>query len=345
MQDFMIPTESKTYLTLDGKNLDKQLLLLPVDILIKDFCADTQACLKQLFLDGLQLYYFADGLWQKGTLADLMDCRAVFIPKQGFLTKRHFCYQDVMDVVEFLRGPNGCPWDRAQTSEAIRTNVIEEAYELVDAINLNSVPKMTEEVGDVLLQAVFIAQMEADKGKFTPDDVYDGLCTKLITRHSHIFGCDEAQNDSDALNVWEANKQKEKRFTTHTENLQDVPHCMSALLRAQKVGKRASKAGMDWQDAQGVTDKCLEEIKEVLSAISQKDNGEIEKEIGDLLFSVVNLCRFLNVTAEVALTGAIEKFISRFAKVEDKLIAMDKTFSDCTAEELEQLWVEAKTSE
>ena len=255
MQNQLIPIDSKTYLTLDGKNIDKQLLLLPTDILINDFCSETKLVLAENFFGNVPLYYLTNNEWQESILENLPDCQAVFIPKQSFLNKRHFSYQDVVDLIDFLRSPQGCPWDRAQTSEGIRTNIIEEAYELVDAIDLDSVPKMTEEVGDVLLQAVFVAQMEADKCKFTAGDVYDGLCNKLISRHSHIFGCDHAKNDSDALNVWEANKQKEKKFTTHTQNLIDVPQGMSSLLRAQKVGKRASKAGMDWQDVKGVMEK------------------------------------------------------------------------------------------
>lgn len=347
MQNPLIPIDSKSYITLNGKEINEQLLLVPADVLINGFCAQSRTVLTKNFSDKIQLYYFTepDSVWHETTLADLPDCQAVFIPKQSFLNKRHFSYHDVVDLIDFLRSPQGCPWDRAQNSLGIRTNIIEEAYELVDAIDLASVAKMTEEVGDVLLQAVFVAQMEAEKGNFTAGDVYDGLCTKLITRHSHIFGGDHAQSDSDALGVWEANKQKEKRFTTHTENLIDVPQGMSSLLRAQKVGKRASKAGMDWQDVAGVIDKCHEEINELKQAISQKDKVEIEKEIGDLLFSLVNLCRFLDVTAEVALNGAINKFIRRFERVEQSLIAKGETFSDCSAEKLDQLWMEAKKSD
>jgi len=345
MQNLTTPIKSLNYLTIDGNNLNEKNLLLTVDVLILNFCPQNKCVLTNCLMDGVEIYYFDDA-WHTTKLVDLPECATkVFVPKQSFLNKRRFAYQDVVDIIDFLRSPKGCPWDRAQTSQNIRTNIIEEAYELVDAIDLDSTPKMTEEVGDVLLQAVFVALMEADKNKFDEFDVYHGLCTKLISRHTHIFGNDQAQNDQDALSVWEANKQKEKKFSTHTQNLLDVPQGMSALLRAQKVGKRASKTGMDWQDANGVVEKCLEEIAELLSAIKSKDNVETEKEMGDLLFSLVNLCRHLDVTAEVALTGATNKFINRFERVEKILTQQGKEFKDCTAEQLDKLWQEAKQGE
>lgn len=345
MPNLTTPNNSKNYLTLYGSSLNSKDLLLTVDLLILDFCPQNKKILTTFLVDEVEVFYFVED-WHTTKLKDIPnDAKSVFISKQSFLNKRRFAYQDVVDIVAFLRSPDGCPWDRAQTSSGIRTNIIEEAYELVDAIDLDSIPKMTEEVGDVLLQAVFVAIMEADKNKFDEFDVYHGLCTKLISRHTHIFGKDKAQNDQDALNVWEANKQKEKKFSTETQNLIDVPQGMSALLRAQKVGKRASKTGMDWQNADGVVEKCLEEIAEVLSAVKNNDPIETEKEMGDLLFSLVNLCRHLDITAEVALTGATNKFISRFDKVEQLLNKQGKRFKDCTIEQLDKLWQEAKQGE
>lgn len=342
MQIPLLPIETENYFTTNGKSLKAELVLLPCDILITDFCDGAKQILLDCFLPETEIFYLNNSVWQKSRLGNLPDCLCVFLQKQSFLNKRRFSYHDAVEIVSYLRSPNGCPWDRAQTSAAIRTNIIEEAYELVDAIDLDSTPKMTEEVGDLFLQSIFVCLMEKDRGTFDFGDVFDGLCTKLITRHTHIFGNDSAKNDGDALSVWEANKQKEKSFTLHTQNLTDVPHGMPALLRAQKVGKRASKAGMDWQNAEGVVQKCLEEISEVLQAVGKKDKAETEDEIGDLLFSVANLCRFLDVSAEVALVNATNKFILRFKRVEELLLKQNKRFEDCSAEYLDGLWREAK---
>lgn len=342
MQIPLPPIETESYLTTKGKSLETEIILLPCDILITDFCDDTKQKLLDCFLPKTEIYYFINDVWQKCSLSSLPNCLCVFLQKQSFLNKRRFSYHDAVEILSYLRSPKGCPWDRAQTSISIRTNIIEEAYELVDAIDLDSTSKMTEEVGDLFLQSIFVCLMEKDRGTFDFGDVFDGLCTKLITRHTHIFGNDSAKNDGDALNVWEANKQKEKSFTSHTQNLTDVPHGMPALMRAQKVGKRASKAGFDWQNADGVVIKCLEEISEVLQAVGKKDMAEIEEEIGDLLFSVANLCRFLDVSAEVALVKSTNKFISRFKRVEELLLKQNKNFEDCSAECLDELWQEVK---
>ena len=246
----LVPIDSKKYLVLDGKTLEKKDALLPYDLLITDFCDGAKAVLEACLKD-CEAFYF-DCEWVKATLYSLPTCDKAFIPKQSYLNKKHFSYMDCVEVLDFLRSPNGCPWDKEQTSHSIRTNIIEEAYELVDAIDLNSVPKMIEETGDLLLQAVFVFLMENARGTFGEQEVYDGLCGKLISRHTHIFGCDRATDGNSALDVWEANKNKEKHFESHTQNLMDVPNGMTALMRAQKVGKRASKAGMDWQDVDGV---------------------------------------------------------------------------------------------
>lgn len=343
-----LPIDTKRYLTLNGKTLSKEDVLLPFDLLITDFQWSVVNVLKDCFLSDTEVFCFCKGVWTKTCLEKISDCLEIekmFVAKQSFLNKKCFCYDDVVEIISFLRGPNGCPWDRAQTSKAIRTNIIEEAYELVDAIDLNDTSKMIEETGDLLLQAVFVALMEADEGKFDRYDVYDGLSKKLISRHTHIFGCDSVSDGDGALSVWEANKQKEKSFSTFTQNLLDVPFGMPALMRAQKIGKRASKSGMDWQNAKDVVAKCMEEVGEVLQAVTAQNKTEIEMELGDLLFSISNLCRFLDVSAEVALNGATEKFVKRFQRVEEALLASGKTFENCSTEYLDDLWKEAKKSD
>lgn len=335
------PTNSKKYVVIDGKTMTKKDVLVPCDLLINDFCESAKVVLGECFKGG-EAFYFG-GEWIKTPLTALPPCDTVFIPKVSYLDKKHFSYEDCIDILSFLRSPDGCPWDREQTASSIKANIIEEAYELVDAIDLNSVLKMTEETGDVLLQAMFVSLAEETRGTFGAQEVYDGLCTKLISRHTHIFGRDKAADGNAALDVWEANKNKEKSFDTYTENLNDVPQGMTALMRAQKVSKRASKAGFDWKNVDGVLAKCLEELSEVTFAMEELGKKEVEEEIGDLLFSIVNLCRFLDVSAEVALTAATNKFIRRFDRVEKKLAADGKTFADLRDDEyFDRLWTEAK---
>ena len=257
-----------------------------------------------------------------------------------WVSKKSYNIKDLEDIVRLLRGPGGCPWDAEQTHASIRRNFLEEAYEAVEAIDEESPDHLKEELGDVLLQVFLHAQMEAEIGRFTLDDVADGICKKLIFRHPHVFGDVNVSGSDEVLVNWEALKRVEKSQETYTDTLNAVARSLPALWRAEKVQKKAKKAGFDWDNVQGPLDKLSEEIAELRQAV--EENSNIEEEFGDLLFAAVNLSRFLKVDSEMALTAATDKFIRRFTKVEELAAGKIDTMS---LEELDKLWDEAKALE
>ncbi len=262
----------------------------------------------------------------------------VYIPARDFLDKKRFNFDDVIELLYRLRGENGCPWDRAQTHESIRSNLIEEAYELVDAINNKDIDNMIEETGDVLLQAVFHCVIGEDCGEYNARDVATALCTKLISRHEHVFGDVVAKTAEEGLAAWDRAKSKEKHYTSYSDKIDKTSRSLPALMRAYKIQKTAAKAGMDFDSVQSAAEKLKEEIQELLSA----PENERENEGGDVLFAAVNVLRALKVEPEVALVGAVEKFSKRFSYVESHCT---KPMNECSAEELDELWEKAKNED
>ena len=257
-----------------------------------------------------------------------------------FQYKDFYGVQDLVEIVRILRQPGGCPWDAEQTHASIRRNFLEEAYEAVEAIDEGSAAHLQEELGDVLLQVVFHARMEEEAGNFDLDAVADGVCKKLIYRHPHVFGETAVSGSQEVLRNWEELKRKEKGQATHTDALSAVARSLPALWRAEKVQKKAKKAGFDWPDISGTLDKLSEELEELKSAVANGTN--VEEELGDLLFSAVNTARFLHADPEDALTGATDKFIARFRRVEEAAKAQGRALEDMNLAELDMLWEEAK---
>ena len=257
-----------------------------------------------------------------------------------FVRKDSYDLEDLKKIVSILRAPDGCPWDKVQTHETLRREMLEESYEVVEAIDEDSTEHLKEELGDVLLQVVFHADIEQDAGRFDLNDVADGVCKKLIYRHPHVFGDVNVSGTDEVLVNWEKLKRKEKGQETYTDTLNAVARTLPALWRAEKVQKKAKKAGFDWPDVSGAVDKLDEELGELKEAIAQHTN--IEEELGDLLFAAVNAARFVEVDPEFALTGATEKFISRFAKMEEYAAAEGQDMADMSLEQLDQLWNRAK---
>ena len=257
-----------------------------------------------------------------------------------FQYKDSYDVRDLEEIVRILRAPGGCPWDAEQTHESIRRNFLEEAYEAVEAIDEKNPDHLKEELGDVLLQVLFHARMEQEAGRFNLDDVADGVCKKLIYRHPHVFGDVSVTGTGEVLTNWEELKRKEKGQATNTDALDAVARSLPALWRAEKVQKKAKKAGFDWPDISGALDKLSEELEELKNAVAQGTN--VEEELGDLLFSAVNVSRFLKADPEVALGKATDKFISRFAKVEALAAAQNQAMEGMTLEELDKLWERAK---
>ena len=255
-----------------------------------------------------------------------------------FQYKDSYNVKDLEEIVRILRAPGGCPWDAEQTHQSIRRNFLEEAYEAAEAIDEENPDHLKEELGDVLLQVVFHARMEQEAGRFDLDGVADGVCKKLIYRHPHVFGDVAVSGTGEVLSNWEELKRKEKGQATNTDALEAVARSLPALWRAEKVQKKAKKAGFDWPEVSGALDKLSEELEELRQAAAQGTN--VAEELGDLLFSAVNVSRFLGVDCEDALNQATDKFIGRFRKVEEQ--AGERPMTEMTLAELDQLWERAK---
>jgi len=248
-------------------------------------------------------------------------------------------FEDLVELSKFLRSPEGCPWDREQTLNTLRTFILEEAHEVIQAIEMNDIEELKEELGDLLYQILFTSQICNEEGKFTVEGVLNQLYYKLVRRHPHVFGEEKAKDAEEAVKRWHGEKLKEK---TRKRNLLQIPRSLPALLRAQRVGEKASQVGFDWEKTQDVIVKVKEELEELQKAISSNEQNSIEKEWGDLIFSLVNLARFLKIDAEVSAHKAIDVFIERFNRIEEKAKDMDKTLSELTLKEMDELWEEVK---
>lgn len=253
--------------------------------------------------------------------------------------KKSYTMDDLFEIMRILRGENGCPWDRAQTHESIKKSLIEECYEAIDALDKGDDRAFANELGDVLLQVVFHAAIAKERNAFCFDDILYELCTKLITRHTHVFGADNATTADEALSAWEKNKKKEKQHESYTALLEDVPHGFPALLRAQKVQKKAASVGFDWENTDGVWDKLEEEIEELKNAATDEER---EEEFGDLLFTVVNLGRHMGFDCETAMGSATAKFIDRFSAMEKAANAENKPLDTLSLAEMDAFWVKNK---
>ena len=260
------------------------------------------------------------------------------------INKKKFNIDDLLEIMRDLRKPGGCPWDREQDHHSIRNDFIEETYEAIDAIDRESTVDMCEELGDVLLQVVFHSQIEAEKNGFDFQDVCDGICKKLIERHPHVFGEISVKNSRDVLENWDMIKQKSKHQTTFTDTLKSVPMSFPALMRAEKVQKRAKKAGFDWDNVKDASKKLDEELEEFKEALLENDGTQAEEEFGDLLFSMVNVSRFMGINSEKALHAATDKFINRFEKTENIAQKKGIDMKKSSLETLDRLWEEAKRS-
>lgn len=259
-----------------------------------------------------------------------------------FEFKEKYGVEDLRLIMKELRSEHGCPWDREQNHKSIRMDVLEEAYEVAEAIDSENTELLKEELGDLMLQVVFHSEIESEKGVFDLDDVADGICKKLIYRHPHVFGDVKVNNSADVLKNWDALKSKSKNEEKTSDRLKSVPKLLPALMRGEKVGKRAANVGFDFSDVNEVIDRLKSEISELEEAIKSESDIKIEEELGDILFSCTNLSRFLKKDSEKALTFAINKFIIRFSSVEALIEEDGKTFSELSQDELNEYWEKAK---
>ena len=262
--------------------------------------------------------------------------------KVRYLLEKNAAYtvDDLITVVEILRSEGGCPWDREQTHKSIRNDFIEETYEVIEAIDTEDPVLLREELGDVLLQVVFHARIEEEQDVFSMNEVANDICQKLIHRHPHVFGTVEVEDSAEVLRNWESIKSDEKSRVTVTDKLRAIPPMYPALMRAQKVGKKA--ACFDFGTTEEVYAKLDEEIAEVKAAAESGDPNAISEELGDLLLTVTSLARKLGVKSEEALYHATNKFIDRFEQVENAVLAEGKDMESLTMPELDAIWDEIK---
>ncbi|MBE6045024.1 nucleoside triphosphate pyrophosphohydrolase [Clostridium thermopalmarium] len=336
---------------MENQILDKRLGTIITQVYNKFIASEVKLKLLEYYSDDMEIYFVrAAGVKELESIRkihiyeldrqdDIDHLTSIYVPKNLEGTKD---FHDLLNVMETLRGEDGCPWDREQDHKSLKRYLIEECYEVLEAIDEEDEDKLIEELGDVLLQVVFHAQIGKEDGYFNINDVIKGICNKLIYRHPHVFGEAEVSNSKEVLVNWDDLKKKEKGLETYTEELKHIPKNLPALLRAEKVQKKASKVGFDWKDVKPALDKIIEELKEVKEVYNSKNKGKIIEEVGDLIFSCVNVARFLDIDPEDALNYTIDKFISRFEYIEKKAKEIGTKLTDMSLEDMDKLWEMSK---
>lgn len=253
--------------------------------------------------------------------------------------------EDLVDIMAKLRGNPGCPWDKAQTHETLKPYLVEEAYEVIDAINRKNTQDLIEELGDLLLQIVFHCHLGKERGEFDIGDVIQGVCEKMIRRHPHIFGDVTVDGTGEVLKNWEDIKREEKDIKSQTQSMKNLPNTLPALMEAFKVQEKAARVGFDWESVDGALDKVYEELDELKEVYNGGIGDKITEEIGDLIFACVNVARFLEVEPELALKDAVKKFIRRFKYVEEAAAKSDRSLHEMSLQEMDKLWDQGKKLE
>jgi len=255
----------------------------------------------------------------------------------------------LIEIIRFLRGPEGCPWDKVQTHETLKKCLIEEAYEVIDAIDRKNPEMIEEELGDLFLQGVFHGLIGEETGEFDIKSSLNRVSNKMIFRHPHVFLRNDPENRAETLDKalikWENMKHQEKGTKSQTKSMVEIPKELPALMKSSKIQKKAKEVGFDWDDVKDAFYKVREETRELEEAFRDSDKAHIKEEVGDLLFSVVNVARFLDIDPEEALNNTSDKFIRRFGYIEENAIKQQRKMTDMTLEEMDRLWEEAKNKE
>ncbi|MBV7276772.1 nucleoside triphosphate pyrophosphohydrolase [Clostridiaceae bacterium UIB06] len=337
----------------DIKNqiLDKRVGTIITQVYDKFIASEVKLGLMDYYKDDCEIYFVrAAGvkglesirkipLYELDRQEDIDYLTSIYILRDLDSTKD---FRDLLDIMEKLRDSDGCPWDKEQTHESLKRYLIEESYEVLEAIDEKDDDKLSEELGDVLLQVVFHAQIGREDGFFNINDVIEKVCTKMITRHPHVFGNINVDTSDQVLVNWDKIKKKEQGLQSYTDELKHVAKNLPALMRAEKVQKKAAKVGFDWDKIEDALDKVLEEYYEVKDVYKSKEMAKIVEEIGDLIFASVNVARFLDIDPEFALNYTIEKFIKRFAYIEEIAKSKGVDMTNMTLEQMDMLWEEAK---
>lgn len=273
------------------------------------------------------------------------------------MNESKYSWQDLLDIMKRLRSEDGCPWDIEQTHKTLKKYLLEETYEVMDAIDKEKPTELCEELGDILLQVVFHAQIATDIGTFNIEDIIHNISQKMISRHQHVFGNDKLKTADDVVNRWEIIKKKEKGNKTHQDVLNKIPENLPSLIRAYKVQQKAALVGFDWDEISNVWNKVYEEIHELQEVLETENKintkhstlqntedttKKLKEEIGDCIFALVNLARFLDIHPEFAVTSTTEKFIKRFGFIEQEATKLGLRLEDMTLEEMDKFWEESK---
>ncbi|QAA30737.1 nucleoside triphosphate pyrophosphohydrolase [Clostridium manihotivorum] len=334
--------------------LDKRSGIIITQVYNQFIASEVKLKLQEEFNDDTEVYFVrAAGikgqesirkmpLYEIDMQEDIDYLTSIYVPKD-LDNKKDF--YDLMSIIDKLRSEDGCPWDREQTHESLKKALIEESYEVIDAIDKEDDAGMIEELGDVLLQVVFHSSIAKDDGYFNMNDVIQGICEKMINRHPHVFGDESIDTSVEVLEKWEDIKKKEKGFESITEELNSIAKSLPATIRAAKVQSKAKKVGFDWDRVEDAMLKVEEELNEIKEVYNGENRAKIVEEVGDLLFACVNVARFLGVEGELALTFTTEKFIKRFSYIEKIASEKGQNLSDMSLEEMDILWNEAKKDE
>ncbi len=340
----------------DVKNqiMDKRIGTIITQVYNNFISSEVKITLLEYYKDDTEIYFVRSAgikedesirkiaLYELDRQQDIDYLTSIYIPKDLDNTKDFY---DLLRIIDILRGENGCPWDKDQDHDSIKRNLIEESYEVLEAIDEKNENMIVEELGDVLFQVIFHSQIGKEEGYFNVNDVIEGICNKMINRHPHIFGDEIAETTEDVIDNWDKIKMKEQKMNSYTDTLKHVAKNLPALIRAEKVQKKAAKVGFDWDKVEDAFDKVSEELTEVKDVYKGSNRDKIVEEVGDLAFSVVNVSRFLDIDPENALNYTIDKFIKRFEFIELKAKEMNSDLGDMTLSEMDELWNESKSLE
>ena len=328
--------------------LDKRIGTIVTQVYNQLIASEVKIKLLEQYNDETQIYYVrAAGIKDQESIRriplfeldmqeDIDYLTSIYIPKD---LKNKKDFNDLLEIIEILRSEDGCAWDREQTHKSLEKALIEESYEVIDAIDQDDDNSLIEELGDVLLQVVFHASIGKEDGYFDISDVIEGICNKMVSRHPHVFkGCNELNSSDEVLVKWDELKKKEKGYSSLTEEMKGITKGLPALLRAHKVQEKAKKVGFDFDDVSFAINKVKEELKEVIDVYNTENVEKIKEEIGDLLFSCVNVARFLKVDEEIALNWTIDKFIKRFDYIERAAKEKNIELTNMNIDEMDKLW-------
>lgn len=339
---------------MNNQVLDKRLGTIITQVYDPFIASEVKIKLSEYYKDDTEIYFVrAAGikglesirkiqLYEIDRQEDIDYLTSLYIPKD---LKNNKDFYDLLEIMEKLRSQEGCPWDREQTSESLKKYLIEESYEVLEAIDEQDDDKIIEELGDVLLQVVFHAQIGKEDGFFNINDVISSICNKMILRHPHVFSNKENITSDEVVQNWDEIKRKEKHFDTYTQEMKGIAKTLPSLLRADKVQNKAAKVGFDWNNVEDALSKVFEEFNEVKEVYKTKNKERILEEIGDLIFSSVNVSRFLDIDPEIALNKTTDKFINRFSFIEGKAREQGCDMNNMTLEEMDRLWNLAKINE